>query len=98
MQLDKKKRTHLKSLGHHLNPVVRVGQKGLTEAVNAELDIALNHHELVKIKVAGADRETRAKTIEQLAADNAAQLVHSIGQTALLFRRNEKQPVIVFPS
>lgn len=97
MTLDKKQLKHLKSLCHALQPVVRIGQKGVTAAVEAELDGALSHHELVKIKVGLGDREARTVATEQLATKTGAQLIQKIGQTAVLFRRNTRSPVILFP-
>ena len=85
MTPDKKQLKHLKSLCHALQPIVRVGQKGVTEAVQSELDIALGHHELVKIKVAIGDREARASATTALASQCGATVVQRIGQTAALY-------------
>lgn len=87
----------LKTLCHALSPVVRVGQKGITESVRAELEIAIAHHELIKIKVAG-DREERQKMIADLAEHSNAHIIQKVGQVAVLFRRNHEKPVIEFPS
>ena len=59
MILTTKQKQYLKGLAHHLNPVVMLGGNGLTEGVLVEIDNALNHHELIKVKVAGADRDTK---------------------------------------
>lgn len=88
---------YLKTLCHSLSPVVRIGQKGLTESVIAELEIAIAHHELVKIKVAG-DRDERKKMITELADKSNSHVIQKVGQVAVLFRRNHEKPVIVFPS
>ncbi len=87
---------HLKSLCHALAPVVRIGQKGVTDAVMSELEIALSHHELIKIKVSVGDRDARSAAIAQLAEAAKANIVQQVGQTAVLFRRNHEKPVIVF--
>jgi len=97
MTLNKKQLKHLKSLSHALQPVVRIGQKGVTAAVQDELDLALRHHELVKIKIAIGDRAERETAGTSLAEHCAATIIQRIGQTAVLFRRNKKEPVIVFP-
>ncbi len=94
---DKAQKRHLKSLCHALNPVVRVGQKGVTEALLAELEVALAHHELIKIKVSIGDRDERLATITSMAEKSNANLVQQIGQVAVLFRRNHEKPVIRFP-
>ena len=97
MKLSGRHKKHLKSLGHQLRPVVRVGQKGITDAVREELDGALAHHELVKIKVGIGDRHLRSSAVRQLADATRADLIQSIGQVAILYSRNVKSPVIHFP-
>lgn len=77
--------------------MVRVGQRGLTDAVVAELEHALEAHELVKIRLAGADRALRAAWIAELCARTGAQAVQQIGATASLFRRNPERPRITLP-
>lgn len=94
---NKKQLKHLLSLCHALQPVVRIGQKGLTEPVLTEFDIALTHHELIKIKVSVGDRDERKQMIADLATKHDAHVVQQIGQVAVLFKRNHEKPVIVFP-
>lgn len=88
---------HLRSLGHHLKPVVRVGQHGLGDNVFAEIEQALDHHELLKIKIA-ADRAVRKEIAEDIIKKTGAEQIHSIGQVVILFRRNPHQPRIALPS
>lgn len=76
---------------------MRIGQRGLTEAVTAELDAALQAHELVKVKLAGADREQRKALVEALCAACDAEPVQQLGATATLFRRNPERPRIELP-
>ena len=64
--LSTKQKQFLKGLAHHLSPVVMLGGNGLTEGVLAEIDNALNHHELIKVKIAGADRETKQLIIDAI--------------------------------
>ncbi len=97
MSLSKTQIRYLRGLAHALNPVILMGQKGLTEGVLGELDLALSHHELVKVKLAGGDREERAKILSALLDGSKAELVQSIGHTASLFRRNAEQPKITLP-
>ena len=94
---NQKQTKHLKSLCHALTPVVRIGQKGLTDAVMSELEIALAHHELIKIKVSVGDRDARSAAITQIATTSKGVIVQQVGQTAVLFRRNHEKPVIIFP-
>lgn len=63
MNLTKKQVQHLKALAHHLNPVVMIGNNGLTEGVLAETEVALTHHELIKVKIAGEDREMKTLSL-----------------------------------
>lgn len=97
MTPNKKQLRHLKSMCHALSPVVRVGQKGITESLLTELDIALTHHELIKIKVGMADRDERRTAIAKLAEDHEAHIIQQIGQIAVLFKRNHEKPAILFP-
>jgi len=76
---------------------VRIGQRGVTDAVKAELDSALRAHELVKIKLAGADRETRQAWVEALCEACDAETVQQIGSTVTLFRRNPDRPRMQLP-
>ncbi|HHI77102.1 MAG TPA: ribosome assembly RNA-binding protein YhbY [Gammaproteobacteria bacterium] len=97
MTLSDKQIRHLRSLAHHLKPVVRVGQHGVRDAVLEELSGALDAHELVKVKIV-ADKAERVAIIERLTAASGARLIQHIGQMAVLFRRNEKKPKIALPS
>lgn len=97
MSLSNKQIRHLRSLAHHLKPVVWVGQHGLGENVIEEIRIALEAHELIKVKIA-AEKADRNAMIEQVVAATRSALVQHIGQMAVLFRRNEDKPKIVLPS
>ena len=92
--LQKDQIKQLRALAHVLKPVVRLGQHGLTPAVTAELERALEHHELVKIKLSADGRDARAEQLDALCKSTRAVTVQSIGHTACLFRRNQKKPVI----
>ena len=81
---DKKK---LRADAHSLKPVVMIGQSGLTAGVLAELDQALNTHELLKVKIR-AERDERKSINAQLCAETGAELIQSIGQIAVLYRLN----------
>ncbi len=94
MTLTKNQQRHLKSLAHHLKPVVMVGQHGLTENVLTEIGIALDVHELIKVRVSGADRDDRKGMLETICSQCQAELIQSIGHVAVLFRRNRKKPKI----
>lgn len=78
----------LKAQAHHLKPVVLLGAKGLTEAVIAETDIALLAHELIKVKINGAE-EDRLIMAAELCEQLHAELVQMIGNTVIMYRKNE---------
>ena len=96
MTLSNRQIRHLRGLTHNLQPVVMVADKGLSENVLAEIETALDHHELVKIKLK-TDRETRAAWIAEIAEKFNAQKVHTIGQVASFYRKNPEKPVIELP-
>lgn len=96
MNLSSSQKRYLRGLTHHINPVVMVGDKGLTENVMAEIEIALDHHELIKIKLR-SDRDTRKAQAEQIASICHADVIQQIGQVSSFFRRNPKKPVIEIP-
>jgi len=76
---------------HHLDPVVMVGNDGLTPAVKKEADAALNAHGLIKIRVQGDDREAREAVYQQLCDElNAAPIQH-IGKLLVLWRPMPKK-------
>lgn len=96
MSLNARQRKHLRGLSHALQPVVTVADKGLTENVIAEIEIALDHHELVKLKLR-AERDTRAALAEEISKRCRAERVQAIGQVVCYFRRNPEKPVIDLP-
>lgn len=88
MSLTEKQKKHLRKLGHALEPVILTGGAGLTPGVLAELEAALAHHELLKVRVRAADRDSRDQMIEAMCAHSGAELVQRIGHVALLWRPN----------
>jgi len=94
MSLSEHQKRQLRKLGHTLKPVIMIGANGLTDAVCNETDLSLAHHELLKVKVSGADRDERDAMIETLCQRCAAELVQRIGNIALVYRRNPENPKI----
>lgn len=88
MSLTQEQKKQFKSIGHHLKPVVTIAEQGLSEGVLAELDRALNDHELIKIHLRLADRDDRAVILTELCQQISASLVQSIGKMALIYRKN----------
>ena len=87
----------LRGQAHDLKAMLQIGGKGLTDAVVAEVELALEHHELIKIKVAAADREARDAMMADLAQRAGAALVQRIGHTAVLYRQSTEKRQIVLP-
>jgi RNA-binding protein len=88
---------HLKTLAHPRKPVVIVGDGGLTPAVMHEILLALDHHELIKIRVNAEDRAAREAMIAEICAGSEAVLVQRIGHIATLFRRNPETTRVELP-
>ncbi len=93
MNLTTKQRQFLKGLAHHLSPVVMLGGNGLTEGVLAEIDNALNHHELIKVKIAGADREVKQLIIDAIVRETNAVNVQTIGHVLVLYRQSDDKKI-----
>ena len=87
----------LRGQAHDLKAMLQVGGKGITDALVAEVDDALEHHELIKVKVAAEDREARDAMIAELAERAGAALVQRIGHTAVLYRPSKDHRQIVLP-
>ena len=84
-------RKRLRQIGHALNPVVMLGGQGLTENVVEETNRALNDHELIKVKIAGEDREARVAAMNEIAQVTGAEIVQTIGKIVLLYKKAAKQ-------
>jgi len=95
--LSKAQLKFLRARCHDLKPVILMGQKGLTEELLAELDRALSHHELVKIKLATDDREQRKLLIDEICQQTRSEEVQSIGKTLSVYRVNPDKAVISLP-
>lgn len=98
MSLTPKQRAHLRSLAHHLKPVLHVGKEGLTDASFRALEDAFAHRELLKVKVQEAAPLT-AREAGELFAERVpgAQHVQTIGRTVVLFRPHPESPEILLP-
>ncbi|HVG61957.1 MAG TPA: ribosome assembly RNA-binding protein YhbY [Hyalangium sp.] len=89
MQLTGKQRRALRAQGHHMEPVVIIGQSGVTEGVLGAVSQALNDHELIKVKI-NEGPETRHEAAQRMAEGTGAELVQLLGRTALLFKKREE--------
>ena len=93
MPLKASQKKNLRAKAHHLKPLVTVADKGLSETVIAEVERALNDHELIKVKLR-SDRETRKTWAENIAEQCGAELVQSIGQVACFYKKHPEKPVV----
>jgi RNA-binding protein len=90
-------RKHLRRLGHDLDPVILVGNAGVSAGVVAEMDRALTDHELVKVRARVGDRDLRDELLAELAAGTGSELVQRIGHVALYYRPHPEKPRILLP-
>ena len=90
MSLSNQEVRTLRAKAHALKPIVMIGQHGLTESVQTEIDRALTDHELIKIKVAGADKDARKTIAETIAETQEAELIQTIGGMLVLYRKSDK--------
>ncbi|EIW87870.1 MAG: ribosome assembly RNA-binding protein YhbY [Alishewanella agri] len=93
MSLTNKQKQFLKSKAHDLKPVILLGANGLTEGVMAEIDSALNFHELIKIKVPGEDREQKVLIMDAIIRESKAEKVQVIGKILVLYRQSEDKKI-----
>lgn len=93
MTLNNKQTRQLKTLAHQLKPIVMVGQHGISDNILNEIDIALDHHELIKVRIS-ADKEERQQILTVILDHSSAVAVQMIGHIAILFRVNSKSPKI----
>jgi RNA-binding protein len=97
MPLSEKQKKHLRRLAHPLNPIVMLGNAGLTDGVVNELDRALHDHELVKVSARVGDRAARDEALTELAGRTRAELVQRIGHVGVFYRRRAELPKILIP-
>jgi len=84
--LTSRERTQLKARAHHLKPVVRVGQAGLTDAFVAEVDRALADHELIKVRIDSDDRQMRNDAATDICRRTESAAVQQVGKILVLWR------------
>ena len=86
IQLTVQQRKVHRAEAHHLDPVVMIGNDGLTANVRKEIDGALNAHGLIKIRVLGDDRVQREAMYQSLAEELGAAPIQHIGKLLVLWR------------
>ena len=89
-----RERAHLKGRAHALEPIVHVGQGGLSDAVVLELERALTVHGLIKVKINASDRQERHAIAEAICTRTDAAAVHQVGKIVVLWRQTPlEEPV-----
>ncbi len=97
MPLSGKQRLHLRGLGHSLEPIVQIGKLGLTDAVTAAVDTALEEHELIKVRIGTECPDDRHDVAERLAPAVKSEVAQVLGRTLLLWRKRPKDSKIQLP-
>jgi RNA-binding protein len=87
LEIDSSVRSDLRAQAHSLSPTVMIGADGLTPAVIKETDLALNSHQLIKIRVLGDDREARLAMYDQICDQLGAAKVQHIGKLLVIYRQ-----------
>ena len=88
--MDKNIAKALKQKAHHLKPVIIVGQKSLSDLVMNEINVALDHHELIKIRVNADDRGQRNQMIQEICRKTGSELIQRVGHIAAVYRESVK--------
>lgn len=96
-ELTGKQRGHLRSLAHHLDPLVQIGKDGLTDGIVSAVDDALSRHELVKVRVLESSPDDRKVLAEPLGKATGAHVVGGVGRIIMLYRMHDEKPVIELP-
>jgi len=96
MSLSNKQKQFLKAKAHELKPIILLGGNGLTEGVMAEIEVALEHHELLKVKVPSIDREEKIAIMDAIVREAKAEKVQVIGHILVLYRK-AKEAKLVLP-
>lgn len=90
MELTSAQIKRLRAESHRLNmkPIVIIGQKGMSENLHKEIELALDHHEMFKLRIPGLEKAAKRELAQQICAQHDAQLIQSIGNVIVIFRPN----------
>ena len=97
MNLSKSQKKYLRKRGQQLKPVILVTDAGLSKSVLQEFDSTISHHELIKVRIRAADRQSRDAMINKLCQQGSADLIQRIGNIALIYRANPDSVKIRLP-
>ncbi len=90
MPISPDRKKQFRTIGHKLNPIVTIAGNGLSEGVINELNRALDDHELIKVKLAVAEREDRKALVEEIAELPNIEIIQEIGKVLLIYKPNKK--------
>lgn len=97
IELTQTQRKKLKSMAHHLKPLVQIGRRGMTDSVREAINCALNDHELIKVKFMDF-KEEKDNLADQISRETDSALISIIGNIAVFFRWNsndEKRKITI---
>ena len=97
MELTTKQKLFLKNKAHELKPVVMIGKKGLAESVINEIITSINHHELIKVKIALEDKDQKEAVAEEIAKLTESTIVQYLGNNLTLFKKTKNNSKFVLP-
>jgi len=97
MTLTGKQKNYLRGIAHNKNPIVMIGSKGLTDAVMSEIELALDQHELIKIKLPSNSKPEKVALLAQITTQSNSEPVQLIGRVGVIYRAND-EPKITLPS
>jgi RNA-binding protein len=93
MTLSNKQKQYLKGLAHALKPVVQLGNNGLTEGVLAEIDGAIKHHELIKVRIPTEDKEEKALIMDAIIRETGATKLQAVGHVLVLYKPSDDKKI-----
>lgn len=92
-----KQKRYLRSLAHHLDPILQVGKGGVSDNMLDQVSLALEARELIKVSILNNCEEEKEEVAEQLAEGTGAELVQLIGKTIVLYRESKENKQIELP-
>lgn len=95
MTLTGKQKNYLRGIAHNLNPVVMIGGKGLTDAVMNEIELALDQHELIKIKLPSNEKSEKVAIVAQITSATNSEPVQLIGRVGVIYRTSEAAKITI---
>lgn len=95
MTLTGKQKNYLRGIAHNLNPVVMIGGKGLTDSVMKEIELALDQHELIKIKLPGNEKAEKVALLAQITSKSNSEPVQLIGRVGVVYRASDDAKITI---